>query len=689
MPINPDFFHQFQQQLKWHSGHRWRLVCHVQLPERQAIDLAKQLLLLANVSDSLWIDLQHDREIKAYRNKLGCETQAVVFNAYQGLNPDLLGVSHGWVKAGGLFILITPPNAQWPHLDDRDYQRMDSEGEVQKPFRFISHCIQALNTPSIIQIREGDVYWPKLAAQSNQPFSGAEQMALIEKIIHFGSRKRREALVVSAPRGRGKSTAVGRALLGLLRLDARSPLRIGITALSQKAAIKVCHELARGLGESAAVVTQRFFFSPDQLILEQPQLDMLVVDEAAAIPVSVLKQLTKVYSKILFATTTQGYEGHGQGFAMRFVPFLNEAFRKMSTHSLNEPIRFGFNDPLERVVEKMLLLAPDVSVVDAESDTNIRKLTQDECLQEPELLSQVYGLLVEAHYQTRPDDLRLLLDHPALQLVVAEKSQRVIGVVMLFEEGGFDGETIHEFAQSPRRFRGHLTAQSLNHEACEGALEARYLRISRIAVHVTYRREGVGSALLDFVSKNASSSVNFLSTSFSLESDLVAFWQRNGFDLIKLGTKQNNATGLLSGLLLRPIDAQGCALKRQWQPDFFEGLLYQIMTQHQHLSTELIAQILKNGQWSIGVNHKNQCKAFVAHRLAFDQCRYSLLLFLLNAWGQEVAFEKRQIALALLDVLIKNVPLTEGAKNAKCPGKKAFIAEIKQLYQRLLNSHTC
>jgi Predicted P-loop ATPase fused to an acetyltransferase len=53
------------------------------------------------------------------------------------------------------------------------------------------------------------------------------------------------------------------------------------------------------------------YIAPDSLLDEKLECDLLFVDEAAAIPVSILLQILKSYPRIVFASTMVGYEGNG------------------------------------------------------------------------------------------------------------------------------------------------------------------------------------------------------------------------------------------------------------------------------------------------------------------------------------------------------------------------------------------
>jgi tRNA(Met) cytidine acetyltransferase len=89
--------------------------------------------------------------------------------------------------------------------------------------------------------------------------------------------------------------------------------------------------------------------------------------------------------------------------------------------TLDAPVRWAANDPLERWLYRSLLLdaqEPDLStVMPIISEAVFEKLEQSTLAANANLLTDVYGLLRSAHYRTTPDDLRFLLDAPHVVLI--------------------------------------------------------------------------------------------------------------------------------------------------------------------------------------------------------------------------------------------------------------------------------
>lgn len=87
------------------------------------------------------------------------------------------------------------------------------------------------------------------------------------------------------------------------------------------------------------------FNLPQKLLKEA---DVLIVDEAAGIPVPMLFAFTERFRKVIFASTIHGHEGAGRGFSLRFLRALQQN-REINLYKieLKEPIRYAPNDPVE------------------------------------------------------------------------------------------------------------------------------------------------------------------------------------------------------------------------------------------------------------------------------------------------------------------------------------------------------
>ena len=241
----------------------------------------------------------------------------------------------------------------------------------------------------------------------------------------------------------------------------------------------------------------------------------MLIDEAAAIPTSLLKQLVQRYKRIVLSTTIHGYEGNGRGFEIRFKNYLSEQCPGWHSIHLSQAIRWAENDPLEHWTDQLLHLRPKDYVLPQHEQSlhvSFRWVSQEELFNKQALLEQVVSLLVNAHYQTSPDDIRLLLDHPDVYIGIQElssgiqegpmgnqaKSQGTAGVIMLIKEGEIiDDELRNHILAGKRRLRGHITPQTLaTSTGVKELLSLSYLRVIRIAVAKKCENNGYGSEML-------------------------------------------------------------------------------------------------------------------------------------------------------------------------------------------------
>ena len=127
----------------------------------------------------------------------------------------------------------------------------------------------------------------------------AGQRQLIDDIVRLGHGRRRRPLVITADRGRGKSAALGMAGVRLLQEGRR---RIVVTAPSPEAVATLFHHAriaaAQAQRPSDPVAPVRLpdgavleFLPVDVLLAERPEAELVIVDEAAAIPAPLLKSV--------------------------------------------------------------------------------------------------------------------------------------------------------------------------------------------------------------------------------------------------------------------------------------------------------------------------------------------------------------------------------------------------------------
>ncbi len=522
--------------------------------------------------------------MKKFASQLGHEHSHLVFNAYSGLHPDAFGAVTGTLIAGGVLILLCPPLAEWSTYADPDLVRYVAQPEQVQGLtsRFVVRFIKQLcRDPNVFIWRQHEPS-PVLPSITAEPWQlqvdaqgclNVQQRHALASILC--SVRQCQPLVLTADRGRGKSSVLGLAAERLIK----SGCTLALTAPNKEAAAQVLAHCSRPLA----------FIAPDALLAQQPALSVLLIDEAAAIPTPMLLAMAQRYCCV-FATTEHGYEGTGLGFQLKFQPALQRLFPNWRKATLSLPARWSAADPVEPLLYRLLALNAKPPVPSVINKLRHRWVTREQLLKNDTLLQQLFGLLTLAHYQTRPSDLRHLLDAPQLLLAVTFSNETPIAIALLIAEGGLKGELSQAIWRGQRRPRGHLLAQSLSfHGGIYGAEHFTYQRVMRIVVHPDCQQQGIGSQLLSWLKNTLSSGeqVDFLGTSFGASPELLEFWHRNNFKLVRLGLLKDGVSGLHAAMMLWPCSAVAQQTLPQWQQIFNANFTYYRQGLLAELNTEL------------------------------------------------------------------------------------------------------
>ena len=510
---------------------------------------------------------------KQYKRWLGQELDVLVWDGWQGNPPDGLAALAGTLKAGGLLFWLMPPLSEWSRFEDPDYARMGLEAVSEHAFAARQARLLA-QAPEVIRVNAGSAALPELSvpdeSEAFQVGATTEQNELVEALVRFGQGRRRRPLVVTADRGRGKSAALGLAAAELLlagreQVVVTAPAFENVRTLFRHAEIRLGDALAEQ--DEGRLVTgnghRLCFWSVERLLEEQPSAEVVMVDEAAAIPAHRLRSLLLGWPRVAFASTVHGYEGTGRGFALRFREVLDRETPQWQEIKLNQPIRWAKGDPLEALVFRLFLLdagaQPTDQALPAESVTI--EPWQPSKASEAEL-AEAFGLLVNAHYRTTPSDLRQWLDDPAAYSWVARRQGRIVGVLWATLEGGLSEAMAEQVMLGKRRLRGHLLAQSLaSHGGFAEAASLEGLRVVRVAVLEQARGQGVGRRLVAAARQGCRDHcLDYLGTSFGGEPGLLRFWREAGLRVVRLGLQQEATTGEFPLQMLEGISPAGNAL---------------------------------------------------------------------------------------------------------------------------------
>ncbi len=567
---------------------------------------------------------------------LGAEVESLVYDAHDGFDADSFGAALGALRGGGLLLLLIPDLQSWPRLPDPQAERIAVHPFTpgQMPGRFIRRLSRVIaGSAAIALVTESDPIPPSLpgsAAPANpvtEPrgdYCTPDQRRAVEAILKTASGRARRPLVLTSDRGRGKSSALGIAAAELLRDRGRSIL---VTA-PRRSAVDPLFRHASRLLPDAEIHTNRIshrgaqleFVPPDELLRSRRTAELLFVDEAAGIPAPLLEQLLRAHARVVFSSTVHGYEGTGRGFEVRFsrtLDALTPGWRKMW---METPVRWALGDPLEELASSALLLdaAPaDEALLRAAcpKTCRFRRLDRDALADTETTLSQLFGLLVIAHYQTRPMDLRHLLDGPNVRIYALYHEGQIAATTLVAVEGSLGPDLAAEIFEGRRRPRGHLLPQTLSaHAGIAEATRLGYARVIRIAVHPAVQGRGLGRSLLSGIVEDARGlGLDLVGSSFGAAPDLIEFWERCSFAPVHLGTSRNAASGAHGAVVLRPISPEGESLRTLALGRLGERLPPLLAGPLRDLEPQIAARLLQvtpTDRWSTDPREQRELETF-------------------------------------------------------------------------------
>ncbi len=475
---------------------------------------------------------------------LGSEADCVIMDGYSGVQVDVLCMASGLLRAGGFVLLLTSEHPQ--QMTDR-YGVW--QGVAPKQRYFLQYFFKQLDLSQWV-MRQADANCQ--IDQLNFPPSAptvfidtlAEQQAqLFQQMQCWRSDRSRPVFILTADRGRGKST-----LLGQFAEEVMAENQLLICAAS-KAHLGVLFDRMKQQD------AQRCFMAPDEIIRRARRVEYLIVDEAAMLPAHVLAQCMALADKTLMATTTGGYEGTGSGFLLKFMAQIADS--KKIVASLQQPIRWGAQDALEQWMNRVLMLQQmSPGSLNTSNEISIRQIDKAQLAGDKELLAAIYGLLVNAHYRTRPSDLRQLMEDENQQVWVACSRQQVLGVMLLNREGGFDEALSTEIFMGRRRPQGHLLAQMMTAQAgIKSFATLQGLRVQRIAVDEGCRRQGLGRQLIEAaIAAARSRGMDYIGSSFAIDATVLPFWRAMQFEALHISSGKGVATAQQTLAVVKPLN---------------------------------------------------------------------------------------------------------------------------------------
>uniref|UniRef100_A0A4W6CX57 RNA cytidine acetyltransferase n=1 Tax=Lates calcarifer TaxID=8187 RepID=A0A4W6CX57_LATCA len=425
-------------------------------------------------------------------------------------------------------------------------------------------------TQDSLSPREQELKDVKESLQDTQPVGvlvdccrTMDQAKAVLKFIEAISEKTlRSTVALTAARGRGKSAALGLAVAGAVAfgysnifVTSPSPDNLhtmfefifkGFDALQYQEHLD--YEIIQSLNPefNKAVVRVNIFKEHRQTIqyihpgdaVKLGQAELLVIDEAAAIPLPLVKNLLGPYL-VFMASTINGYEGTGRSLSLKLIQQLRQqsadsqqsmsaenrttntarlaAARSLHEVSLHESIRYAPGDAVEKWLNDLLCLdclnIPRlISGCPLPQTCDLYYVNRDTlfCYHKASeaFLQRLMALYVASHYKNSPNDLQMLSDAPAHHLFcllppvppTQNSLPEVLAVVQVCLEGEISRQSILNSLSRGKKASGDLIPWTVSEQFQDpefGSLSGG--RVVRIAVNPDYQGMGYGSRALQLL----------------------------------------------------------------------------------------------------------------------------------------------------------------------------------------------
>ncbi|XP_038106456.1 RNA cytidine acetyltransferase [Culex quinquefasciatus] len=240
--------------------------------------------------------------------------------------------------------------------------------------------------------------------------------------------------------------------------------------------------------------------------------DLLVIDEAAAIPLPLVKAMLGPYL-VFMASTINGYEGTGRSLSLKLLSQIQKDNSAPPPIKLDESIRYNPADPVESWLTSLLCL--DASVV---ANLNSGCPTPDACelyyidrdalfsyhRAAEAFLQRVVSICVSSHYKNSPNDLQMMSDAPAHHLFcllgpITKKDQlpEILCVIQVCLEGQISAQSVQNSLARGAKSAGDLIPWNIAEQYGDREFpKLSGARIVRIATHPNYQRMGYGKRAL-------------------------------------------------------------------------------------------------------------------------------------------------------------------------------------------------
>lgn len=496
---------------------------------------------------------------------------------FEAITPNLLARTIETVEGGGLIILLLKTITSLKQLytlnmDIHKRYRTDSHQEIKCRFNerlilSLADCdrcllvndnltvlplsqktanVEAIEMSQVIKSANADELEDLKESLRDTPPAGPlinlcktldQAKAVAQFIDSLAEKQLKPPTSLTAARGRGKSAAMGLAVAGSVSFGYS---QVYVTSPSPENLITFFEFVLKGFDAlvyqehldytiirstnpdfNKAIVrinltrnnrqTIQYISPIDSHLLNAA--DLLIIDEAAAIPLPLVKSMLGPYL-VFMASTINGYEGTGRSLSLKLLSQIQKENNAPPPIKLDESIRYNPNDSVEKWLSTLLCLdvqaiphmssgcpTPDMCelyYIDRDALFSFHRAAEH-------FLQRLVSIFVSSHYKNTPNDLQMLSDAPAHHLFcllgpISKKDQlpEILVIIQVCLEGKISQKKYNEAAGS--KAAGDLIPWNVSEQFNDREFtKLSGARVVRIATHPNYQRMGYGKKALQML----------------------------------------------------------------------------------------------------------------------------------------------------------------------------------------------
>ncbi|MHA1972168.1 MAG: GNAT family N-acetyltransferase [Candidatus Hodarchaeales archaeon] len=609
--------------------------CKILIVTNDKPDLRNRINQKQRISSNL-LDFQIIPYSKVY-TILGTTLDLLVIDMREEFDPNKICVLFESVRGGGIIFLIGLKAPLWfknvnknkfslnlSNLDKNDVNSL-------KESKLLPWFIANLTTKTSCFFNEFNVEKVKnnfqpmpLNIRLEADFEGidvtTEQKNLIIRVstrLSDDSLQNQCSLII-ANRGRGKSVAGGIILGHYIKKHFKRRPNIVISAVDiQNVQVvfrfiieffdknNIIHSVIEKENIIYAIRVKKggkiSFTLPKDIVFDN-RIDLILIDEAAIFPITILKKLFRKKIKKVLISTIHGYEGSGRSFQQKIIePLKRQKEVSYKKYTLHSPIRFLDLDKVEHFLNYVFFL--DADPPNLLKVKSFDKLSYEVYLKPESLLSKTgycnleehIGILINSHYKNQPNDLLVLTDSKSHLLVGLyarnEEEERLLLVSGQLSYEGIITDDVVARVKSGEYIEGNLIPILALRHFSEEFSRLKGVRIVRIAVHPELTGKGFGRKMMEKI-QDEFETLDWIGVSFGANMKLVKFWRKFGFKPVQIRPVQSPTTGEWNLVMIYPISKLAKTIIRQASQDFKVQFIELLRHTIHTMSYELVQEIM-------------------------------------------------------------------------------------------------